>query len=98
LEEAIRKMTSLPANRLGLDDRGRIAEGARADIVVFDPATVVDAATFEAPHQYPIGIPWVIVNGGITVERGAFTATRAGRVLRHRARAEVSSSGTVGSQ
>ena len=97
-EEAIRKMTSLPANRLGLDDRGRIAEGAHADIVVFDPATVVDAATFEAPHQYPIGIPWVIVNGRITVERGAFTATRAGRVLRHEARADLSSGGTVGSR
>jgi dihydroorotase/N-acyl-D-amino-acid deacylase len=83
LEEAIRKMTSLPAGRLGLGDRGRIARGARADLVVFDPTTVIDAATFEAPHQYPQGIPWVIVNGSVTVDRGAFTSARAGRVLRH---------------
>ncbi len=83
LEEAVRKMTSLPAGRLGLQDRGRIDVGARADLVVFDPATVIDAATFDEPHQYPQGIPYVIVNGNITVDRGAFTETRSGRVLRH---------------
>ncbi len=82
LEEAVRKMTSLPADRMGLTDRGRIAEGASADLVVFDPATVVDRATFTDPHQYPDGIPWVVVNGVVTVEDGVFVDVRAGRVLR----------------
>lgn len=82
LEEAVRKMTSLPAERLGLADRGRIAVGAMADITVFDPATVKDQATFQQPHQYPAGIPWVIVNGVPVVENGAFTSRRPGQVLR----------------
>ncbi|MDP9348991.1 MAG: D-aminoacylase, partial [Gemmatimonadota bacterium] len=80
LEEAVRKMTTLPAARLGLRDRGRIAEGAYADLVVFDPATVADRATFAAPHQYPVGIGHVIVNGTPVVDGGRFTDTRAGRV------------------
>ncbi len=82
LEEAVRKMTSLPADRMGLGDRGRIRPGAYADLVVFDPATVVDRASFEDPHQYPGGIPWVVVNGVITVDDGAFLDVRPGRVLR----------------
>jgi N-acyl-D-amino-acid deacylase len=82
LEEAVRKMTSLPADRMGLSDRGRIAEGAAADLTVFDPATVIDRATFEAPHQYPDGIPFVIVNGVVSVDGGSFVDARAGRVLR----------------
>jgi N-acyl-D-amino-acid deacylase len=82
LPEAVRRMTTLPAGRLGLSDRGRIAEGAMADLVVFDPATVVDRATFADPHQYPDGIPWVVVNGRVTVENGSFRDVRAGRVLR----------------
>ncbi|CAN5803578.1 D-aminoacylase [soil metagenome] len=82
LPEAVRKMTSLPADRLGLDDRGRIAEGNKADLVIFDPATVIDRSTFEDPHQYPEGIPWVVVNGVITVENGEYLDVRAGRVLR----------------
>ena len=82
LEEAIAKMTAMPAARLGLADRGRIAEGLAADLVVLDPATVADRATFEAPHQYPAGIPWVIVNGVPVVERGSFTGRRPGLVLR----------------
>lgn len=82
LEEAIRKMTVLPADRLGLTDRGRIVEGAAADIVIFDPATVVDRATFEAPHQYPDGIPYVIVNGVPVVDGGVYTDARPGEVLR----------------
>jgi N-acyl-D-amino-acid deacylase len=82
LQEAVRKMTSLPADRLGLADRGRIAEGMNADLVIFDPATVTDRATFQQPHQYPIGIPFVIVNGVVTVEDGVFRDVRAGRVLR----------------
>ena len=82
LPEAIRKMTSFPADRLGLEDRGRIAEGAHADLVVFDPDIVIDRSTFADPHQYPGGIPWVVVNGVVTVENGAFRDVRAGRVLR----------------
>jgi len=82
LPEAVHKMTGQPAARLGLRDRGRIAPGSHADIVVFDPATVADRATFEAPHQYPVGIPWVLVNGTVAVEEGRFTGARAGRILR----------------
>jgi len=82
LEEAVRKMTSLPAARLGLTDRGRIAEGVWADLTLFDPARVRDRATFEAPHQYAEGIPWVIVNGTAVVENGEFTSALPGRVLR----------------
>jgi N-acyl-D-amino-acid deacylase len=82
LEEAVRKMTSLPADRLGLTDRGRIAEGAWADLVLFDPATVVDKATFEQPHQYPEGIPYVFVNGVPVVDDGTFTDQRPGVMLR----------------
>jgi dihydroorotase/N-acyl-D-amino-acid deacylase len=82
LEDAVRKMTSLPADRLGMDERGRIAEGAAADLVLFDPETVIDRATFQAPHQYPAGIPFVIVNGVVSVDGGEFVDARAGRVLR----------------
>jgi N-acyl-D-amino-acid deacylase len=84
LEEAVHKMTGMPAARLGLGDRGRIVEGAKADLVIFDPNTVGSPATFEAPHQYPTGIPWVIVNGVVTVDEGQLTTRRAGVVLRHR--------------
>lgn len=82
LEEAVRKMTSMPADRLGLADRGRLTEGDFADIVIFDPETVRDRATFQDPHQYPIGIGFVLVNGEIAVEHGEFIDARAGRVLR----------------
>jgi N-acyl-D-amino-acid deacylase len=82
LEDAVRKMTSLPAWRMGITDRGRIAEGMRADVVVFDPAAVQDRATFEQPHQYPAGIPYVIVNGSFSVDRGEFNDVRPGTVLR----------------
>lgn len=86
LEEAVHKMTGLPAARLGLSDRGRVAEGAAADLVVFDPEAVRDRATFEAPHRYPEGIDYVIVNGRLAVDAGRFLDLRAGRVLRHRTR------------
>lgn len=82
VQEAVHKMTGLPAQRMGLSDRGILAEGNLADIVVFDPATVIDRSTFEDPHQYPAGIDWVLVNGRVAVENGAFTGTRVGQVLR----------------
>ncbi len=78
---AIKKMTSMPAERLRLKDRGRIQEGAFADIVIFDPETVIDRATFFEPHQYPEGIPFVLVNGVFMVDDGNFTENRSGRVL-----------------
>jgi N-acyl-D-amino-acid deacylase len=86
LEAAIHKMTGLPAARLGLRDRGRIGEGAYADVVVFDPATVRDKATFEAPHQYPEGMEEVLVNGVAVVDGGRFTNARPGRTLRRGSR------------
>ncbi len=85
LEDAVRKMTGLPAWRMGLSDRGKVQEGLAADLVVFDPGTVADRATFTEPHQYPAGIGYVLVNGQVTVDKGAMTEIRAGRVLRHRA-------------
>jgi N-acyl-D-amino-acid deacylase len=82
LAQAVHKMTGKPAARLGLKDRGRIAVGAAADLVVFDPATVADQATFEDPFQYPIGIPHVLVNGVIAVRDGEHNGKGAGRGLR----------------
>ena len=82
LEQAIHKMTQMPADRLGLSERGRIKEGAFADIVIFDPKTIIDKATFEEPHQYPEGIPYVMVNGTLAVDQNQFTKSRAGSVLR----------------
>ncbi|CAN5391641.1 amidohydrolase family protein [soil metagenome] len=84
LEEAIRKMTSLPAQTFGLWDRGILRPGMAADIVVFDFATVADKATFEKPKQYPVGFDYVIVNGRITVEKGKHNGTKAGQILRGR--------------
>ena len=82
LEEAVRKMTSLPAATLGLADRGTIAPGKWADLVIFDPATVADKATFEQPFQYPVGIDTVIVNGEVVLDEGQHTGKRPGKVLR----------------
>lgn len=76
------KMTGMPAARMGLSDRGVLREGAFADVAVFDPATVADRSTFQAPHQYPAGIPYVVVNGRVVVDGGRYTGVRAGRVLR----------------
>lgn len=81
LEEAVRKMTSIPAERIGLHDRGLVREGMWADLVIFDPERVEDRATYQDPRQYPEGISYVIVNGKIVVEEGEHTGTRAGRVL-----------------
>lgn len=81
LEEAIRRMSAFPAQRLGLQDRGLLRPGLKADIAVFDPARVRDAATFEKPHQYAEGFSTVIVNGQLVYERGAMTTARPGKVL-----------------
>jgi len=81
LEDAVRKMTGLTAERLGLSDRGVIREGARADLVLFDPHTIADRATFADPHQYPAGIQRVMVNGVMVVEQGEHTGSLPGRVL-----------------
>jgi N-acyl-D-amino-acid deacylase len=82
LQDAIRKMTSLPAQRLGLKDRGLIRERMWADIVIFDPETIEDQATYDDPHQYPKGIEYVLVNGTIVVEKGNHTGALPGKVLR----------------
>ncbi len=82
LEDAVRKMTSLPADHMGMSERGILSEGMIGDIVVFDPETVVDRSTFQDPHQYPEGIDFVIINGIVAVDDGVFSDVRAGRVLR----------------
>ena len=82
LEDAIRRMTSFPGQRLGLKDRGLLMENMWADIVIFDPVKVIDNATFENPHQFPEGILHVIVNGIIVVENNKQNRQRPGKVLR----------------
>jgi N-acyl-D-amino-acid deacylase len=81
LETAVQKMSSLPAQRLGLSDRGVLRTGLKADIAVFDAARVRDTATFEKPHSYAEGVPYVIVNGQVIVDNARVTAARPGRVL-----------------
>lgn len=90
LEEAIRKMTSLPAWRLGMPDRGVLRDGAFADITIFNPETVIDRSTFEDPRQFPVGIEHVFVNGVPAVRDGRETGNLAGRALRR----EVGAPGT----
>ena len=82
LEEAIRKLTSLPTTNLSISDRGMLAEGYYADVVVFDPATIIDHATFEDPHQYSTGVVHVFVNGGQVLRDGEHTGATPGRVVR----------------
>ena len=82
LPEAIRKMTSFPAQRLGLPDRGLLRDGFKADIVVFDPKTVKAPATREDPKQFPVGIEYVIVNGRVVIDRGENTGALPGRAVR----------------
>ena len=81
-EEAIRKMTAFPAQQLKLWDRGLLREGMAADVVVFNPDTVIDKATFLEPHHFPEGIPYVIVNGEIVIENGQHTDKLPGKILR----------------
>ncbi len=82
LEDAIRKMTSLPAQTFGFRDRGLIREGLAADIVIFDENTIIDQATFDKPHQFPLGISYVLVNGTPVFENGQFLTARPGIALR----------------
>jgi len=84
IEEAVRKMTSLPAQRLGMTNRGLVRPGARADLVVFDPTTVIDRATYEQPHQFCGGVYAVFVDGTAVVRDGVDTGAVAGAVLRRR--------------
>jgi N-acyl-D-amino-acid deacylase len=83
LEEAVRKMTSLPTQTLGIKDRGLLRPGMHADITLFDPGKVIDKGTYQDPIQFPEGIEYVIVNGTLTVESGVHTGKRAGKALRH---------------
>ncbi len=83
LEEAVRKMTSAPAERLGLRDRGVLRDGLAADVVVFDPQRVRSLATYDQPRQFPEGIDYVLVNGELVIDAGAHTGALPGRALRH---------------
>jgi N-acyl-D-amino-acid deacylase len=82
LEDAIRRMTSLPAQKFGLHNKGLLREGYSADIVILDPATVTDNAAFTNPHQFSTGIPYVIVNGEVVIEESKHTGARSGKSLR----------------
>ncbi|MBE9506101.1 MAG: amidohydrolase family protein, partial [Chloroflexi bacterium] len=82
LEQAIRKMTSFPAQRFGLRDRGLIREGMKADLVVFDPETVSGVATYAKPRQFPLGIEYVFVNGQLVIEQGRHTGALPGVPIR----------------
>ena len=82
LSTAIYRMTGFPARKFGLRDRGVVKEGAYADLVLFDAATVIDKGTYDNPNQYPVGIRQVFVNGGIAVRDDIVQAQRHGRVLR----------------
>jgi len=82
LPEAVKKITSMNADKIGILDRGLLKEGLRADITIFDAKTVIDQASFENPHQYPKGIPYVIVNGALTLDNGRHTGALKGDVIR----------------
>ena len=82
LEEAIRKMTSLPAQTFGLYKKGILRERLDADVVIFDPQTIIDHSTYDDPAQPPTGIRWVIVNGELAVEKGEVVGATSGQVLR----------------
>ena len=81
MQEAVRRLSGLPATNLGLDHRGLLKEGMFADVVVFDPATITDHATFEKPHQYATGVKDVFVNGVQVLKDGEHTGAKPGRAL-----------------
>jgi N-acyl-D-aspartate/D-glutamate deacylase len=82
LPEAVKKITSMNAEKINISGRGLLKEGYWADVTVFDPNTVIDRATFESPHQYPVGIPYVIVNGVVVLDNGKHTGAHPGKVIR----------------
>jgi N-acyl-D-amino-acid deacylase len=82
LEDAVRKMTSFPAQKFGLWKKGLVREGLDADLVIFDPARIAERSTFQNPHQYPAGLPYVIVNGQVVVDQERYTGKLAGRVVK----------------
>jgi len=82
LSQALFKMTILPAQRMGLKDRGLLKVGNYADITIFNPKTIIDKSTFENPHQYPVGIPYVLINGKVMVDNAVYKDLRAGLVLK----------------
>ena len=82
LPEAVKKMTSMNADKINIRDRGLLKEGYWADITVFDPRTVADKATYVEPHQYPVGIPYVIVNGQVVLDNGDHSGRLPGKVIR----------------
>jgi N-acyl-D-aspartate/D-glutamate deacylase len=86
LEQAVRKMTSLNAAKIGLRDRGLVREGLAADLCLFDPAKVIDRATYTEPFQYNDGIEYVFVNGQLVLDRGTHTGAKPGVALRHNRR------------
>jgi N-acyl-D-amino-acid deacylase len=86
VEQAVRSASGLPADILRLTDRGYLKAGAFADVVVFDPATYRDTATFDQPHQYATGVKWVFVNGKEVIGDGKDRDVLAGRVLRHKSK------------
>ena len=90
LEEAIRKMSSMPSERLGLKDRGTIRAGLKADLVLIDPDKVLDQSTMTQPMLEPIGILYVLVNGAVVVDGGNVTGERPGAILRHGAAEKTS--------
>jgi N-acyl-D-amino-acid deacylase len=81
LQEAIRRLTGLPATNLELEGRGFLKDGMCADVVVFDPATIQDKATFDKPHQYAVGMKHVFVNGGHVLRDGEHTGAKPGRAI-----------------
>jgi N-acyl-D-amino-acid deacylase len=81
MKEAIRRLSGLPATNLGLDHRGFLKQDMFADVVVFDPATIADRATFEKPHQYAVGVKHVFVNGVQVLKDGEHTGAKPGRAL-----------------
>lgn len=85
IEEAVRRMTSLPAATFGLKNRGRISPGYWADLVIFDRNRILDTATYDKPLSIPVGIDYVIVNGSIVLDQGVLTQSAPGMALRHNA-------------
>jgi N-acyl-D-amino-acid deacylase len=82
LEEAVRKMTSFPAQKFGLWKKGIVREGMDADVIIFDPDTIAERSTFQDPHQYPAGLPYVILNGQVVVDQERYTGKLAGQVVK----------------